>query len=508
MKKRMLAGLLLVVLLLLAAVVYLTAPAVVLVPPNSVAYIVAKNDTAVIVPPNSTAIIVPVLPVTPGVPQVIFIGITTVSPKDLAKYQFISNNIVVTFTEAMDPATVNQNTFMVKGPNNVEIKGIITSDKTKKVWTFNPIDNLVSYTVYNVTVTTGAKGVSGNSLEKDFLWSFTTNPIFASGSPGSPSGPSPPAPPVLTTIILSPASANLAVGSIQQLTVASLDQFGSPIAASITYNTSNSSVATVNASGAVTAVAIGNATITATSGAISDTSVIIVAAAACPAVAVNLGTAGDFAILSKTGIDAAIGTEQIVGDIGVSPIDHTAITGFALIGVPASDTFLTSALVTGKIYAANLFPPTPAKMTAAVSDMETAYTTAGGLAVCVLDVGAGHIGGLTLVPGVYKWGSDVDIRVADGDLTLTGSATDVWVFIITGKLDVASARQVNLIGGALAKNVYWVVADTTTLGSTSIFNGNILDKTNIALLTGATLNGRALAQTAVTLQANAVTTPG
>ena len=90
-------------------------------------------------------------------------------------------------------------------------------------------------------------------------------------------------------------------------------------------------------------------------------------------------------------------------------------------------------------------------------------------------------------------------------VTLNGGATDVWVFQIAGKLDLASAAKVKLTGGALAKNVYFVVADTTTLGTTSVFNGNILDKTNIALNTGATLNGRALAQTAVTLDANPVT---
>src|SRR3989338_7131225 len=92
--------------------------------------------------------------------------------------------------------------------------------------------------------------------------------------------------------------------------------------------------------------------------------------------AVNLGTAGNFVILAKSGISTT-GTTSIVGDIGVSPIDSTAITGFGLIA-DSSNTFSTSSLVTGKAYAADYAPPTPTKMTTAVSDMETAYTDAAG----------------------------------------------------------------------------------------------------------------------------------
>jgi hypothetical protein len=93
------------------------------------------------------------------------------------------------------------------------------------------------------------------------------------------------------------------------------------------------------------------------------------------------------------------------------------------------------------------------------------------------------------------------------DVTISGSSTDVWIFQIAGTLDIASAKQVILSGGAQAKNIYWQVAGATTLGTTSVFNGNILAKTNIAIQTGATLNGRALAQTAVTLDKNSVNLP-
>src|SRR3989339_673281 len=108
---------------------------------------------------------------------------------------------------------------------------------------------------------------------------------------------------------------------------------------------------------------------------------------------VNLGTSGDFVILTTTGITST-GTTSITGDIGVSPIDHTAITGFGLIA-DSSNQFSTSSLVNGSIYAADYAPPTPAVMTTAISNMETAYTDAAGRAPDSTELGAGNIGGLT-----------------------------------------------------------------------------------------------------------------
>jgi len=218
---------------------------------------------------------------------------------------------------------------------------------------------------------------------------------------------------------------------------------------------------------------------------------------------VELGNAGNFAILTKSGISTT-GVTKIVGDIGVSPIAATAITGFGLVLSPTG-TFAATSLVTGKVYAANYAVPTPAYMTKSIGDMQTAYTNAAGRTKPdYINRGAGNIGGLTLKPGLYKWGTGVTIPT---DVTLSGSSTDVWIFQIAGTLGISSGKKVILTGGAQASNVYWVVAGKTTLGTTSVFNGNILDKTAIVLQTGAKLNGRALAQTAVTLDANTVTKP-
>jgi hypothetical protein len=228
----------------------------------------------------------------------------------------------------------------------------------------------------------------------------------------------------------------------------------------------------------------------------------IAAFAAGPS-AINLGSAGNFAVLAKTGISTT-GSTSIVGDIGVSPAAASYITGFGLIK-DISNTFSTSALVTGKIYAADYTVPAPTTMTTAISDMETAYTDgAGRTDPTETEMGAGSIGGTTLVPGLYKWSTNVTIPT---DITLSGGPNDVWIFQIAGNLIMSSATHIVLVGGARAGNVFWIVAGQTTIGTTAVFNGNILDQTTIALNTGATLNGRALAQAAVTLDANAVTEP-
>ena len=178
-------------------------------------------------------------------------------------------------------------------------------------------------------------------------------------------------------------------------------------------------------------------------------------------------------------------------------------TGFAL-SSPAT-TFTTSALVTGKVWAANYAVPTPANLTTAISNMQTAYTDAAGrTSPGYTELGAGNIQGMTLVPGLYKWGTGVSIPSA---VTLSGGANDVWIFQIAQNLTVGNGAIVTLSGGAQAKNVFWQVAGQATLGTTSNFKGIILGKTLIAFNTGASITGRALAQTAVTLNATAVTQP-
>ena len=216
--------------------------------------------------------------------------------------------------------------------------------------------------------------------------------------------------------------------------------------------------------------------------------------------AVNLRTSGNFVVLAKTGISTT-GTTSIVGDIGLSPSAATAITGFNLTA-DASDEFATSPLINGKVYAANYTSPTPTKLTTAVSDMQTAYTDAAGRSADFNEEYSGDITGQTLTTGVYKWGTDV--LVSSAGVTISGSSTDVWIFIIAQNLTVANGAIIHLSGGAEASNIFWQVAGEATIGTTADFSGIILCKTKIDMQTGAAFSGRALSQTAVTLDANRV----
>lgn len=227
-------------------------------------------------------------------------------------------------------------------------------------------------------------------------------------------------------------------------------------------------------------------------------------ASAGPA-AVNLRSAASFAILSKSGV-STVPASAVTGDIGTSPIGSTAITGFSLV-MDATNTFATSPQVTGKVYAADYTSPTPSMLTTAVSDMQTAYTDAAGRSnPTATEVGAGEIGGLTITPGLYKWGTSVLVTTS---VTLDGQGNPnaVWIFQIAQDLIVANGQHVTLANGAKASNIFWQVAGHAVLGTSSHFEGNLLTQNDIALQTGATMNGRALAQTAVTLDANTVTKP-
>ncbi len=217
---------------------------------------------------------------------------------------------------------------------------------------------------------------------------------------------------------------------------------------------------------------------------------------------VDLGASGEFVILAKSGI-STVPPSAITGDIGISPAAATFMTGFSLT-VDVTNEFATSDQITGKAWASDYMPPTPAKMTAAIGDMELAYTEASGRAADVTELGAGDIGGMTLDPGVYKWGTGVLIPT---DITLAGSDTDVWVLQIAGDLTMASGTKVTLTDGALPENVFWQVGGLVDLGTTAHCEGVVLTATSITLRTGASINGRLLAQTAVDLDSSTVVQP-
>jgi len=218
--------------------------------------------------------------------------------------------------------------------------------------------------------------------------------------------------------------------------------------------------------------------------------------------AVNLRSAGDYVILAESDI-STVPPAVITGNLGISPMAATFITGFSLIA-DATNGFSTSAQVTGKVYAADYPVPTPSNLTTAIADMGLAFTDAAGRAPDVTELGSGSIGGMTLAPGVYKWGTGLLIPT---DLTLNGGATAVWIFQIAQNLTVSNAVSVHLTGGALPKNVFWQVAGSVDLGTTSHLEGIVLCQTMINVRTGASVAGRLMAQTAVNLDASTVTQP-
>jgi len=234
----------------------------------------------------------------------------------------------------------------------------------------------------------------------------------------------------------------------------------------------------------------------------------LLAAQAVSPTIVNLGAAGNFTILAKTGVTTT-GATSILGNVGVSPAAANTITGFGLV-MDSSNNFSTSSHATGKIYAADYAAPTPGSLTTAVSAMEAAYTDAAGRPnPTATEVDSGNLSSTTpvFVAGIYKWSTDVNIQ---DHITLSGNANDVWIFQIAQNLNlastggIASGTKILLTGGAKAENVFWQVGGGigTTLGTYSTFNGNILSLKQVVMQTGAVFNGRALSQSLVTLDAD------
>jgi hypothetical protein len=228
--------------------------------------------------------------------------------------------------------------------------------------------------------------------------------------------------------------------------------------------------------------------------------------AATAADTVNLGTAGNYAILSKAGI-STVPDSNITGDIAVSPIDAAAITAFNLtLQVDGESSTDSSGQAKGNAYAASYAAPTPKILTTAVSDMETAYNDAAGRVqdnANRTNLAGGHIGGLTLTPGLYKFTTDITIK---DDITLDGGSEDdsvseeIFIFQISGNIVQSSSTEMKLSGGAQAKNIFWQVAGTVDVGTKGHMEGIILAKTATTFKTGSSLNGRILTQTRCNLQ--------
>jgi Ice-binding-like/Bacterial Ig-like domain len=411
--------------------------------------------------------------------------------------------VAITFSEAMTPTTINASTFtLFQGPNAVA--GSVAYSGT--TGTFTPTANLTTGLVYTATITTGAKDVAGNALAANMAWSFTVG-----------------APDVVLPVINSTDPLNNATGvAINKIVAVAFSEAMDPLtisASSFTLKQGTTSVTGVVAYSGTTATFTpaanlsSNLPYTATvttnakdmaGNALATNTVwsFTTGSSTSPNLAaVDLGAAGNYVILAKTAI-SNIPTSAVTGDLGLSPAATSFVTGFALTNATG---FATSPQVTGSIFAADMASPTSTNLTTAVENMITAYNDAAGRpSPDFSELGTGNIGGLTLTPGLYKWTSTVTLP---SSITISGGANDVWIFQISGDLTVSNSVNITLAGGAQAKNIFWQVAGTVTVGTTSHFEGVILSMTGITFQTGASLFGRALAQTAVVLDGNAITKP-
>jgi hypothetical protein len=442
--------------------------------------------------------------VMPGAPTV-----SSTTPASGATNVLAAAVVSVSFSEAMDAATLNATTFkLTSGATATPVAGTVAGSGSTAVFTHTA--PLASNTTYTATISTGARSMGGTAMAARHTWSFST------GSAVVP----PVAPTVLSSTPLDGATGVALNGSVSATFSQAMDPttltsttfkvtYGTPAIAAAGIVTYASSKAVFSPSANLLASTVYTATIT--TGAMNLLGTALTAShswsfttgtATVPGLPVDLASSGGFVILAKSGI-STVPTSAITGNLGLSPAAASAITGFSLTAA-ASNVFSTSPQVTGKVYASNYSPPTPANLTTAVGDMMLAFTDAAGRAPDVTELGAGNIGGMVLPSGVYKWGTGLLIPT---DVTLTGSATDVWIFQVAQDLTMSSAVKVHLAGGALAKNVFWQVAGLVDLGTTAHGEGVILCQTAITLRTGASINGRLLAQTAVNIESSTVVEP-
>ncbi|KAJ6549868.1 hypothetical protein B0H19DRAFT_951741, partial [Mycena capillaripes] len=211
---------------------------------------------------------------------------------------------------------------------------------------------------------------------------------------------------------------------------------------------------------------------------------------------VLLGTAGNFAILAKTGV-STVPDSAVSGNVGTSPATISSVTGFSLVQ-DVSTQFWTSTQVNGRVMGATDGLPTPGLLTVAVLDMQTAFTDAMNRpAPDFTELKAGLIGGSILTPGLYKWTTGVSIST---DISIAGGPADTWIFQISGTLEQAANVHITLVGGALSQNIVWVVGDTVTVGANGLFEGNILAQTDVVIGTNGIDHGCIYAQTDVVLE--------
>ena len=425
-------------------------------------------------------------------------SVSTTGPVNNATDVFLNKTITATFNESMDPISISSTTFTLfqEGTpvtGTVSYSGLIAS--------FDPTVDLLPNTIYTITITNEVENLFGKSMENDYIWEFTTGTIISAPTVIS-TDPENNAINVARNKVVKVNFSEAINSSTIDGTTFYLKKDETLVVGTITYSGTTATVTPTNLWDSET---IYTATITSgienLDGIAIESNIEWSFTAGTETASLEpvfLGTAGNYVILAKTAINN-ISTSAITGDLGLSPAATSYITGFSLTNATG---YATSAQVTGHIFAADMADPTPINLTTAVENMITAYNDAAGRPFPdFLELATGSIGGLTLTPGLYKWTNTVSIG---SDITISGGADDVWIFQISEDLLMSNGVNITLVGGAQAKNIFWQLAGQATLGTTSHFEGIILSMTGINFQTGASFNGRALAQTAVVLDGNII----
>lgn len=430
-------------------------------------------------------------------------------PADGEKAAPLNHKVVATFSEAMDGTTVDRQSFSVKAAGEQALSGIISVDAASHTASFTPAGNgFTASTAYTATLTTAIKSKAGSvPLTDNYVWQFTsgaatdddapsvtsTNPVDADNDAILNRSVS-----ANFSEVLDPATVNAAnvtlIETVSDTAVSGDVSFGGTV---VTFtpnrNLAKNTEYTAKLTTGIIDLAVNPL---AADFEWSFTTGTTIAEGPKP---VNLGTGGDFAILTKTGI-TNIFESAITGNIGASGI------------TAASMDTVTCPEITGNIYGDDAGIKTDCyiksgKAASAVLDMGIAYRDAAGRTTPdYTELYAGDLSSKTLVPGLYKWGTNVLINK---DVYLDGGANDVWIFQIAGDVIQASSTHVYLQNGALAKNVFWQVGGGAgvALGTDADFKGIVLAEKGITVNTNAVVNGRLLSQTAVTLDQNTVTQP-
>lgn len=294
----------------------------------------------------------------------------------------------------------------------------------------------------------------------------------------------------LASITITPNPASMPVNATQQFTASGQDASGIvvPISPAPTWSVVNGGGLINSGSGLFTAGAAAGSfpnTVKAASGSISGFASVSVTSS--PAVGPSLGTAAAFAVLGSTAV-SCIGVSNIAGDVGVAPAG--AVTGF-----PAPCAISAPGRATPHV--------NDAVAKTAQADVTPAYNALAAMP-CGTALTGQDLGGKTLAPGVYCFTSAAQLT---GTLTLAGPANGLWVFQVASALTTGTSAQVVMSGGGQAKNVFWQIGSSATIGQTTAFQGNIIAAVSVTLVQGASLHGRALSKAGVTMDTNIITLP-